>query len=263
MRNSRASTFPFMTWTKFCQLIQSQASPVILLEGRRSIPPPEAMQAARLARFLAEQFPQARFRSGNAEGSDAAFSEGVALVDPQRLEVVTPYPGHRKKARVSGASYASPEDMDRLCEPDLLAQTVQATPANRRLIEAFGKPGPGGAKAAYLVRDTLKVVGIEGRLNQPTAALFWVDLQDPEAGGTGHTIRVCQQLGVPIIFQTDWATWAPPPGPVVYPPAPQKNRAHPSRSAPVSKTPPPPIYPAPEPNPEKHCHTQANRVEVP
>lgn len=208
-----------MSWSEFSLLIQSQAAPVILLEGRRSIPPTEAIQAARVARFLAEQFPHARFRSGNAEGSDVAFSEGVALVDPQRLEVVTPYPGHRKKARVSGASYVSPEDMDRLREPDLLAQTVQATPANRRLIETFGKPGASGAKAAYLVRDTLKVVGIEGRLSQPTAALFWVDLQDPEAGGTGHTIRVCQQLGVPLVFQNEWASWAPPSAPVVYPPA--------------------------------------------
>jgi hypothetical protein len=214
-----------MIWTEFSLLIQSQAAPVILLEGRRSIPPTEAMQAARVARFLAEQFPHARFRSGNAEGSDAAFSEGVALVDPQRLEVVTPYPGHRKKARVSGASYASPEDMDRLREPDLLAQTVQATPANRRLIETFGKPGASGAKAAYLVRDTLKVVGIEGRLSQPAAALFWVDLKDPAAGGTGHTIRVCQQLGVPVVFQNEWANWAPPSAPVVYPSATGKPRS--------------------------------------
>ena len=31
----------------------------------------------------------------------------------------------------------------------------------------------------------------------------------PEAGGTGHTIRVCRNAGVPVIFQNHWVTWIP------------------------------------------------------
>lgn len=204
------------TWTDFCALMDAYERPVILLEGRRAIPPDEAEKAARLGRLLAERFPRARFRSGNAEGSDTAFSEGVALLDASRLEVVTPYAGHRHKARVGGACYTSPAEVDRLREPELLMETVKATPANRRLIEQYGKSGKGAAKASYLVRDTLKVLGIEGRLARPVAALFWVDLKDPEAGGTGHTIRVCRRQGVPVLFQDTWSAWLPEPGPVRY-----------------------------------------------
>ena len=40
-----------------------------------------------------------------------------------------------------------------------------------------------------------------------TAALFYVDPADPEAGGTGHTIRVCGRQAVPVAFQEKWAPW--------------------------------------------------------
>jgi hypothetical protein len=34
-----------------------------------------------------------------------------------------------------------------------------------------------------------------------------VDLTDTQAGGTGHTIRVCRQTGVPVVFQNVWTAW--------------------------------------------------------
>jgi hypothetical protein len=34
-----------------------------------------------------------------------------------------------------------------------------------------------------------------------------VDLSDPAAGGTGHTIRVCVKEGVPHAFQDSWHHW--------------------------------------------------------
>jgi len=37
--------------------------------------------------------------------------------------------------------------------------------------------------------------------------LFYVDLSDPEAGGTEHTIRVCRQHGIPVAFQDSWMNW--------------------------------------------------------
>lgn len=42
---------------------------------------------------------------------------------------------------------------------------------------------------------------------RPVAALFYVNFSDPEAGGTGHTIRVCRREGVPCIFQDSWGNW--------------------------------------------------------
>jgi hypothetical protein len=70
-----------------------------------------------------------------------------------------------------------------------------------------GKKGPLGAKGDYLVRDTMKVVGVPGHFAKPICALFFVNLADPMEGGTGHTIRVCLKEGVPVIYQDEWSAW--------------------------------------------------------
>ena len=51
------------------------------------------------------------------------------------------------------------------------------------------------------------VVGISGQISQAVAALFFVDPASPEAGGAGQTIRVCRNVGVPVVFQCHWAEW--------------------------------------------------------
>ena len=71
----------------------------------------------------------------------------------------------------------------------------------------YQRGGKLGSQAACLIRDTMKVAGVSGHLAKPVAALFFVDPADPEAGGTGHTIRVCRNAGVPVFFQNHWATW--------------------------------------------------------
>jgi hypothetical protein len=65
------------------------------------------------------------------------------------------------------------------------------------------------AKAAYLIRDTMKVMGYSEEFGSPICGLFYVDLSDPEAGGTGHTNRVCRQHGIPVAFQDSWMNWFP------------------------------------------------------
>jgi hypothetical protein len=157
--------------------------------------------------MLAQKFPHLRFRSGNATGSDEAFSAGVIDIAPDRLEIITPYEGHRKKQRHPLVSYFSPESLDEAALADVINATNAATPANRGLMKCYGRPGRAGAQAACLIRDTLKVTGIPGKLAPPIAALFWIDPADPEAGGTGHTIRVCRNAGVPTVFQAEWGSW--------------------------------------------------------
>ena len=66
-----------MTIDGFTFLIKKDSFPVILLEGGRTIPVSSAFLARQLGAQLARQFPTARFRSGNAKGSDQAFSEGL------------------------------------------------------------------------------------------------------------------------------------------------------------------------------------------
>lgn len=46
------------------------------------------------------------------------------------------------------------------------------------------------------------MLGLPGRIPPATAALFYVDPADPEAGGTGHTIRVSRQQGIPLCTQS-------------------------------------------------------------
>ena len=196
-----------MNYNEFCQLLQSVPHPVILVEGRRTIPDAMAEKARALAMHLAQEFPQARFRSGNATGSDSAFAAGVMEVAPERMEIIDPYAAHRKKFRHPRAHYDSPESLSDDELEALQTITVNATPANKGLIKWYRRGGKLGAQAACLIRDTMKVYGTRSRLHQPTVALFCIDPQDPMAGGTGHTIRVCRNAGVPVVFQSEWGTW--------------------------------------------------------
>ena len=188
-------------------LIETAEMPVILLEGRRSIPPDEYGNAFAVAEFLATRFPNALFRSGNATGSDEAFSEGIAEVDASRLQAIAPYKTHRLKARFEGATYAYPDALTLDQRHQLVAKTVSASPKTSSLMGHLGKKGPVAAKADYLLRDTMKVVGFSQEFPKATAALFYVDLDSPMDGGTGHTIRVCRQVGVPVAFQNQWKGW--------------------------------------------------------
>jgi hypothetical protein len=198
---------PMMNLADFRLLVSSSQRPVVLLEGRRLIPAADARAARQFAARLAREFPRLLFRSGNAEGSDEAFSAGVAGVDASRLQVVAPYPAHRKKVRYDDATYESPAALSKVQEEALVASTIAATPRNKALIDRRTAPGRLAAKAAYLIRDTMKVIGHSDNFPRPICALFYVDPTDPGAGGTGHTIRVCRQQSVPFAFQDAWARW--------------------------------------------------------
>ncbi len=197
-----------MNQATFQKLLATSPTPVVLIEGRRKIPPEEALKARQLSRNLARHDPRLLFRSGNATGADEAFSGGVMDEDPARLQVIAPYARHRAKSRNPLAQYTSPEELDEASLRKMQALTIEATPAHRGLMNCYGRGGRVGAQAACLLRDTMKAVGLLPSFSQPVAAIFWVDLSCPEAGGTGHTIRVCRLLGIPVILQNDWERWS-------------------------------------------------------
>ncbi len=196
-----------MTFSQFVELVTRTPDGAVLLEGRRAIPASSATRAERLARSLALRFPLLRFRSGNAEGADDAFSRGVAANDPGRLQIVAPYASHRMSLRHPGARYDSPESLSVPQEAAMIHRTATASPKNRGLLAQHRRKGPLAAKAAYLIRDTMKVTGHSEVFQRPICALFYVSLEDPEAGGTGHTIRVCRLEEVPVAFQDSWEQW--------------------------------------------------------
>lgn len=182
-------------------------NPVVLLEGRRAIGVDDAAATRAFAARLSREFPHLRFRSGNAEGSDEAFSAGVADARADRLQVVAPYATHRRKLRYADAVYTSPETVSKIHEARIVDATVAATPRNAGIIYKRAKSPRFAAKAKYLLRDTMKVLGHSDDFPPPVCGLFYVDPADPDAGGTGHTIRVCRQHGIPVVFQDSWMAW--------------------------------------------------------
>lgn len=189
------------------ELIGGLDRPVVLLEGTRSVPEKDKRKLIALGAFLASEFPNTVFRSGNADGSDTLFARGVESVDPKRMQVVTPTAGHRKK-NLHPENYVVPlANVSAVHEESLAYHTNEATPANRRIIDKRNEVPQLKAKARYLLRDTLKVIGdSDNNLAPVTAAIFYTK-DDPMSGGTGHTIRVCLQQNVPVFLQNDWLRW--------------------------------------------------------
>ena len=103
------------------------------------------------------------------------------------------------------------DELWRIADGRVADYMVGASPDTRGLVEAYrvsGGKGPIGSREAYLLRDTLKVVGApEANLAPATAGLFYVNEVDPLTGGTGHTIRVCGEFGIPAVFQAVWRKW--------------------------------------------------------
>ena len=122
-----------MTFSEFESLVSLNPDGIVLLEGRRSIAPADFIRAEKLAFRLAQRFPILRFRSGNAEGADEAFSRGVDAVDAKRLQVVAPYASHRKRVRYTEALYDSPDSLSSEQEETMSEKTSTASPKNKGL----------------------------------------------------------------------------------------------------------------------------------
>jgi hypothetical protein len=195
------------TIEKFIQEMMCHTQPVILLEGTRDVPEGDWQRLTDLAEMLARELPHAVFRSGNADGSDSLFAKGVVRIDPGRMQLVTPTAGHRKKYR-HVANYVVPmDDVPAEHEDTIAYHTNEATPANRRIIEKRHEVPRLKAKARYLMRDTLKVIGSQDNGLAPATAGIFYAKSDPMSGGTGHTIRVCRNHEVPVYLQGDWNGW--------------------------------------------------------
>ena len=92
-------------------------------------------------------------------------------------------------------------------EEDLVSVSNQATPKNASLMAQRNRIPRLGAKARYLLRDTLKVMGDADLDLAPATAGVFYPKPDPMQGGTGHTIRVCLQQQVPVFLFEQWKGW--------------------------------------------------------
>lgn len=194
-----------MTFREFINQFDHENS-IVLLEGKRNVLENDKPKLVELGKLLASETRHIIFRSGNAVGADQLFSDGVTMIDHKRLQVITPYSGHRKKTN-NAYKTISLNDMKISAAPEVLYQSK----SNKKMITLIdqyvsGEINPVSIKAAYIIRDTVKVMGIN-ELNAASFGIFYDDLKKPQTGGTGHTMNVCKQKNVPFINQLVWFSW--------------------------------------------------------
>ncbi len=179
---------------------------IVLLEGKRNVLNEDKEKLKALGRLLATRTTRMTFRSGNAEGSDQLFSDGVTEADNKRLQVIIPYSGHRQKTNKAYETI-SLDKIKIAAEPELVYQS-KSNKKMEKLIDQFisGDKNRFTIKAAYIIRDTIKAIGTD-EIKPASFGIFYDDLDNPMAGGTGHTMKICEQNNIPLIDQKIWFKW--------------------------------------------------------
>ncbi|KXK01380.1 MAG: hypothetical protein UZ04_CHB001002239 [Chlorobi bacterium OLB4] len=179
---------------------------IVLLEGKRNVLEADKESLVSLGNLLASTTSKMIFRSGNADGADYYFSVGVSAVDKSRLQVITPYTGHRQKSN-QAYDTISLDEINIAAEPEVVYQSKTNKKVGK-LVEQYisGARDRYSIKAAYIIRDTIKVIGTE-EIKSANFGIFYDDLDKPKEGGTGHTMKVCEQNNIPIIDQKTWFKW--------------------------------------------------------
>ncbi|MFN4951738.1 MAG: hypothetical protein ACK5F0_08975 [Flavobacteriales bacterium] len=197
-----------MTLSEFISTFDHEGS-IVLLEGKRKVASQDAPKLEALGKLLAEHTKYLKFRSGNADGSDALFTAGVAQVNPERIELILPYTSHRQQHAKSYQRH-SLDEIELANEPALIYETKK-NKKMARLVDRYanGDRDQYAMKAAYILRDTVKVIGTT-EIRAIRIGIFYEDLKNPGQGGTGHTINVCKAHGIPVIDQNTWIHWLEP-----------------------------------------------------
>jgi hypothetical protein len=194
-----------MTLKKFIKQYDKEGS-IVLLEGKRNVKDTDKEKLTALANLITINTKKILFRSGNADGADHYFSLGVTSVDSSRLQVITPYTGHRKKT--NQAYETIPLDEINLAEEPEIVYQAKQNKKTEKLIDQYvsGDRDRFALKAAYILRDTIKAIGSK-EIASATFGIFYDDLDDPKTGGTGHTMKICEQNGIDVIDQRTWFRW--------------------------------------------------------
>jgi hypothetical protein len=179
---------------------------IVLLEGKRNVLDADKEKLVLLGKLLASNTSKMIFRSGNADGADYYFSTGVSAVDNSRLQVITPYTGHRQKSNQAYETI-SLDEINIVADTEVVYQS-KSNKKTEKLIDRYisGSRDRYSMKAAYIIRDTIKAIGTK-EIKPATFGIFYDDLDKPKEGGTGHTMKVCEQNNIPIIDQKIWFKW--------------------------------------------------------
>ena len=194
-----------MTLKQFINKFDFKGS-VVLLEGKRKVNENDKEKLISLGKLLTSKTKYILFRSGNAIGADYYFSQGVASLNPERLQSVTPYKNHRQKEN-SAYYMVSLDEINIVKEPEVIYQS-KFNRKTENLIDKFvsGNVNRFTVKGAYIIRDTVKVIGTKN-INPANFGIFYDDLANPMCGGTGHTMNICNHNNIPFINQSVWFRW--------------------------------------------------------
>nr|WP_315144165.1 hypothetical protein [uncultured Flavobacterium sp.] len=195
-----------MTLNDFITQFNSKNT-IILLEGKRNVLEQDKEKLIQFGTLLATHLPLVTFRSGNAEGADFYFSQGVLQVAPDRLQVITPYDNHREKYNKAYETI-SLDQIDLVNETEIVYQSKN-NKKTKALIDKYmdGAKDRYSIKAAYIIRDTVKVTGTNSGIPPTSFAFFYDDVDNPKKGGTGHTMEICDLNNVPYCTQNEWLNW--------------------------------------------------------
>ena len=199
-----------MTLEKFIKLFDKEGM-VVLLEGKQAVLKSDETRLVEIARLLTANTKNVVFRSGNADGADKFFKQGVMSVDSKRFQAIVPFNNHKKSVKEEPGLYQriSLESINLLNEPNILYESKK-NKKQKGLIESFenGLHPRNAILGAYIVRDTLKVTGAPSLGILPASfGFFYDDLRNPKSGGTGHTMMMCDSQMVPYVDQKVWGKW--------------------------------------------------------
>ena len=180
---------------------------VILLGGKRNVANNDKNDLLALGKLLTLTMKHATFRSGNTGGADALFCEYVKARHPNRLELILPYSKHRAKQTGMATTYAV-DEIDLRNEHRVL-ELISRNKEHTHLVDIHLGTALRSivAKAAYMLRDAIKVTGTMSGILPATAGLFYEDLSNPKAGDTGYTMQMCDAANVPWFDQSVWMPW--------------------------------------------------------
>ena len=199
-----------MTLEKFIRLFDKEGC-IVLLEGKRDVLENDKNRLVEIGRLLVANTKHCIFRSGNADGADKYFKEGIMSIDPKRFQAIVPFNDHMKSVKEEPGLYEriSLDSINLANEPQILYESKR-NKKQKGLVESYEKGvDPRNAiKGAYIVRDTVKVTGAPSQGILPAYfGFFYDDLKNPKSGGTGHTMMVCENQMVPYIDQKIWGEW--------------------------------------------------------
>ena len=201
----------FKTIRDVIKYLSQFKKPYVALEGSRIITDEVAEKMERIARILVTALPNLIVRSGNAEGADIAWAKGVNSVASEKLELFVPQKKVPKKNIVTGnrvitISYINPDFWE--YARNLSCDNYLSTDGRRSGKAAWDRLKP--YQQIYLIRDVFKVTGVPFGKEKPIKthlALLYINTKKKNGGGTGHTKRICERLGVPVVEYETWKNY--------------------------------------------------------